>query len=137
MSGCNGLTYANPLGGNIVFANGYAQYYHTITTSGGQTLLDVSAFGGTGYHVFIPGLKNLSGSATGYLSTAADANPWGTDAFSCGILTITYDVGCSISFNALVGQSTVTQNYDGKVEITTTWAYSDTAPPIVTWAGVS
>lgn len=133
MAGCNGLTYANPLAGSIVFADGFQQYYHTIVTSGGQTLLDVSAFGGTGYHVFIPGLKNLSGSATGYLSTNQAANPWGPDAFACGQLTIHYDVGCSISFLALVGQSTITQNYDGKVEITTTWAYSDTATPTILW----
>ena len=131
--GCNGLEYANPLNGNIVFANGYTQYFHTITVSGGQTLLDVSAFGGNGYHVFIPGLKNLSGSATGYLKDAAGSNPWGTDAFSCGLITITYDTGMTIAFNAIVGQTTTTQNYDGKVEVTTTWAFSDQNPPTITW----
>jgi hypothetical protein len=134
MATCNGNTYANALNGSISFADGFKQYYNRINIKTGQALIDVSAFGGTGYQVFIQGIKYLSGSASGFLSTSSGGNPFASAAFSCGTITITFDVGCSVTCGCLIGESDITENYEGgSPEITTTWAYSDSAVPTVTW----
>jgi hypothetical protein len=124
-----------PINGSIALPNSYVQNFHQIVTRTGQVLLDVSAFGGTGWRSRITGLKDMSGTATGYLSGGTDSNPGFSGAFTAGSMTVTFDVGCSVTFNAYIGSQTISQNYDGKDEISVEFAYADNGtPPTFTWA---
>lgn len=128
--------YAIALNASISFADGYTQYFNHITIEAGQDLLDVSAFGGTGYRYRIPGIKDLTGMARGFLAKGiANTNPFGSAAYNKGNMTITFDVGYTVTFAAYIGKQTITTDYEGNQVISVQWAYADTAAPVVDWSG--
>lgn len=129
--------YAIALNANITFGDGYVQYFNHVTIETGQDLLDVSAFGGTGYRYRIPGIKDLTGMARGFLAKGGTVatSPFGADSFSKGMITILFDVGYSVSFLGYIGKQTITTDYEGNQVISVQWAYADTAAPAITWSG--
>ena len=99
----------------------------------GAELLDVSSYGGPGWRQRVCGIKDLSGSAVGFLSEGASGtNPF-TAPTTSGTMTIVFQSGCQISFNAVIGNIQIVGQYQGLNITTFNWSYDDTVAPTVSW----
>jgi hypothetical protein len=127
-------TIVTGLTGSISLPGASAQKVASVTVTTGAELLDVSHYGGNGWRTRVQGLKDLAGSAVAFMSKGVA----GTDPFSfgesSGAMTITYDTGCSIGFNAVIGNVQIVGEYQGLNIITFNWSKADDAEPTVAWA---
>lgn len=99
----------------------------------GGELLDTSSYSGSGWRTRVVGIRDLSGSAVGYLSEGASGtNPF-TAPTTTGTMTIVFQSGCQISFQAVIGNIQLVGNYTGLNIVTFNWAYNDTVAPVTSW----
>ena len=99
----------------------------------GQDLVDVSAFGNT-HHVFASCLKNLSGSVAGFLikgTASAGAGVGATDAPAS--LTLTLDTGCTIAFDAILGNIKIQESVTGVATFMADIVNGSDTAPVETW----
>ena len=109
------------------------QWIASIDINTGAELLDVSHYGGPLYRQRVTGLKDLAGSATGFLTKGnTNSNPFIIPGTS-GTMTITFDSGCTISFQAVIGNVRVVGQFAGLNIVTFSWAYDDSENPTTAW----
>ncbi len=107
---------------------------NAIDISGGQELADISSFGGTGWRERTGLLKDLAGSASGFL--AQELSP-GFDTISdtAGTMTVVFKTGYQAVFPAIIGQIQSQMRYDGVSTVNFQWVQS--GAPTITWVGSS
>lgn len=105
----------------------------SIQVNTGKALFDVSAYGEEGWVERVHGIKDLAGSAAGFLTKGTT----GADPFSLvddvATMVITYDTNCYISFPAVIGNVQVSSSYSGLNIVTFDWAKATGAAPAVNW----
>ncbi len=106
----------------------------SVTINAGAELLDVSAYGGSGWRQRVAGIKDMTGSAVAFMQEgASQTNPFGGST-TPGTMTILFDVGCTITFPAVIGNVQIQGTYQGLNLVTFNWAFSDpVSPPTVAW----
>lgn len=110
---------------------GMTQKFFSVSLSTGKELIDVSSFGDA-WRQRIGGLKDLSGTLTGYLSRdVAATNPF-VDVDNANI-TITFDTGCSVAFTGVIGQRTVSADVNGAEVATWSFSKTGTTAPTILW----
>jgi hypothetical protein len=111
-----------------------AQEIASVSISTGAELLDVSRYGGNGWRTRIAGLKDLGGSCVAFLSKGAT----GTSPFNLSTtgasMTILFDTGCSIVFNAIIGNTQIVGEYQGLNIVTFSFSKADDQAPTILWA---
>lgn len=122
----------------VALASGVTQKIAAISVTTGQGLFDVSSFGSGDYVDRIGGgLKDLAGSASGFVTEGVSGtNPFAIVDTMDGTttMTITYDVGCTVSFKAVCGNVTVDINRAGIAVFRMDWSKADDADPTIAWA---
>ncbi len=127
-------TYIKGLTGSITLPGGVGGSLNSITINGGLELVDVSSFGDGTYRVRTTLLRDLSGTAAGFM----------TQEFNPGILTssdvpasmtIVFKSGYTITASVLVGSITSEVRYDGVNVVSFAWANAGGSTPSGTWNG--
>lgn len=121
--------------GSITLPTGASLRVFGVSINSGSELLDVSAYGGSGYRVRAVGLADLSGTLVAHLSRDG-TNPFALSAVT-GNLTIAFDVGYSISFDCIFGQVGVAGEYAGDNVVTLSFANASDAAPTIQWGSGS
>lgn len=104
--------------------------FFAVSVDTGKALIDVSSFGDT-WRQRIGSLKDLSGTLTGYATRdVAESDP--TTDWE-GKLTITFDTGCSIKFDAIFGQRTLSADVNGAQVVTISYSKTGSAEPTIAW----
>lgn len=106
----------------------------SLSVTSGQGTFDVSAFGTLTYiHRIGGGLKDLAGSASGFLTTGATTNNPFAIVDNQGTMLITYLTGCTVSFPAIVGAVSVDISRSGVGVLRFDWSIADGADPTIAW----
>jgi hypothetical protein len=121
------------LTGSITLPNSMDQYVASITLSTGADLLDVTHYGGAGWRQRVAGVKDLSGTATAFMTKgAAGTSPLNLST-TPSTMTILFDTGCSVSFEAVIGNTQIVGEYTGLNVVTFNFAKADDVAPTITW----
>lgn len=112
------------------------QRLNSVSINGGQALADISAYGGNGWVERVGLIKDLNGSAAGFLTDGNGATggkpPLDTVTPEGGAMTITFNTLYTIAFTAIIGNIRIVGSYEGLNLITFDWS-KGIGVPVVTW----
>ena len=121
------------LTGSITLPESGDQYISSISLNVGSELLDVSHYGGAGWRTRVAGLRDLAGSCVAFMTKGASGtNPIDLDG-STGTMTITFDTGCYISFDAIISGVSIVGEYAGLNIVSFSFAKNDDVAPTSEW----
>ena len=129
-------TAIDGLTGVITLPGGLIQFISSITITTGSDLLDVSHYGGLGWRSRIAGIKDLAGQCVCFMTTGNGTNssPFGISTVPSS-MTILYATGCSITFNAIIGNTQVVGEYQGLNIVTFSYSHSGDGTDVqVSWS---
>jgi hypothetical protein len=125
------------LTGSVTLPNSGSQALASVSLSIGKDLADVSHFGGNGWRERIALLKDLAGTAAGFLTyNAAGTNPYDLIDGAEASMVITFATGCSITFVAVIGNFSIQNSYDGVAIISFSFS-KGSGVPVVAWDELS
>jgi len=124
------------LQGAVSFKTGateQTQRLASISISTGQALFDVSAYGEEGWVERVNGIKDLAGSAAGFLVMGAAGNNPFDFVTDVDTLAITFATGCTVTFPCVIGNVRIEGAYSGLNVVTFDWAKAQGAAPTIAW----
>ncbi len=121
------------LTGSVTLPNSLTQYVASVTVSTGSELLDVSHYGGSGWRTRAAGLKDLSGQCVAFLTKGASGTSPFNLSTTAASMTIAWDSGCYITFNAIIGNTQVVGEYQGLNIVTFSYSKADDTAPTIGW----
>jgi hypothetical protein len=109
---------------------GHTQKFFQVSLNVNKTLIPVPAYGES-WISYVAGLKDASGSLMFYVSKdGSSTNPFEDGS---GTLTIQFDTGCSIAFDAITGGVSIVGDANGVNVATMSFAKQGDDDPSISW----
>ena len=144
----SGLTGEITLPSNSAISGGstMSQRLSSVSINVGQSLADISAYGGPDWVSRIGLTNDLTGSAAGFVTGgSSDFSPFGYTGNPSSpptgfdkngqTMTIVFKSGCQITFKCVIGNVRIIGSFEGLDLVTFDWARGDEATaPNVSWS---